>query len=302
MISVKIAEYVHTVCMRREMIKRTILQYLIIGVATIPYAIGISLFLDPNDLAPGGITGIAILLNRLTGLETGTLILLLNIPLLLLGIQKFGWKFTFVTSYALAWITVLTNLLHRFPVLTTDRLLASIVGGALVAIGMGVIFRCHGTTGGIDILVKLLRRKHPHIRTGALFFCLDCTVVIVAGIVFGNLEASIYAAVAVFVTMYILDLVLYGKDEAKLIYIISDYPELLAQNLLHELQMGVTILRGEGAYSKQKKEILMLVTAKKRSLLVEELVKNVDSNAFMIVMNANEIYGRGYKNFFAEKL
>lgn len=288
--------------MKRENVKQTFWQYLKIGLATIPYAIGISLFLDPNNLAPGGVTGIAILLNRLTNLETGTWILLLNIPLLLLGVWKFGWRFTRLTLFALALITALTNCLHGYPALTDDRLLAALLGGALVGGGMGVIFRCHGTTGGIDIVVKLLRRKHPHIKTGSLFFCLDFAVIALAGFVFGNLESSIYAALAVLVTTYTLDLVLYGKDEAKLIYIISDYPDILAKKLLFELQTGVTILRGEGAYSRHTKQILMLVTAKKRSLLVEEIVKNTDPQAFMIVLNANEIYGQGYKNFFAEKL
>lgn len=288
--------------MRKDSVKQIFWQYSKIGLATIPYAVGISLFLDPNNLAPGGVTGIAILLNRLTGLETGTLILLLNIPLLLLGVWKFGWRFTCVTLFALTLITALTNYLHGYPACTEDKLLAALVGGVLVAGGMGVIFRNHGTTGGIDIVVKLLRRKHPHIKTGSLFFCLDFAVVAAAGIVFGNLEASIYAAIAVLVTTYTLDLVLYGTDEAKLMYIISDHPDILAGKLLYELQTGVTILRGEGAYSRQNKQILMLVTAKKRSLLVEEIVKNTDSQAFMIVLSASEIYGRGYKNFFAEKL
>lgn len=298
----KEGRYGHTICMGKHKIKQVIIQYILIALAAVPYAVGLSLFLDPNDLAPGGITGISVLLNRLTSIETGTLIFLLNIPILLLGLWKFGWRLILSTLYALLWITFLTNCLKGYPALTDDRLLAALVGGFLVAFAMGVIFRCRGTTGGMDIIVKLLRRTHPHMKTGTLFFCLDFVVVLLAGIVFRNLESAIYAAIAVLSTTYTLDLVLYGKDEAKLIYIISDVPGVLAENLLYELKTGVTILRGEGAYSHRSKQILMLVTAKKRSLRVEEIVKKVDPRAFMIITDASEIYGEGYKNLFAEKL
>lgn len=277
-------------------------KYTVIAAGTIPYSAGIALFLNPNDLAPGGVTGISILLNRFTGIETGTLILLINIPVILLGIWKFGWKFTMSTVYALVLISALTNCMDPLGAMTGDRLLAAIVGAALVGAGMGIIFKCEATTGGIDIIVKLLRQKYPHLKTGSLFLLLDSIVIAAAGLVFGNIESAIYAAIAVAVTTYTLDTVLYGRDGARLIYIISDYNDAITQKLLHEAGVGVTWLYGAGAFHSRDKRIVMCVADKKKSLKVEEIVKETDGEAFLIITSANEIYGEGYKNIFSEKI
>lgn len=269
---------------------------------SILYAVGIALFLNPNDLAPGGVTGIAILVNRFTGVETGTLLFLLNIPILLLGIWRFGWKFTISTIYSLAVTTVFTNYLEPFGAITQDRLLASIVGAAVIGFGMGIIFKCHATTGGMDIIVKILRQKYPYMKTGSLYFILDLVVVAAAGVVFGNFESAIYAGIAVFVSMYALDFVLYGKDGARLLYIISDHTDEITKRLLSQAQVGVTILYGEGAFQNKDKRIAMCVADKKKSLVVEEIIKEIDPEAFLIITSANEIYGKGYKNILAEKL
>lgn len=182
-------------------------EYILITLATIPYAIGIALFLDPNDLAPGGLTGISILVNRLTGIDTGS-----------------------------------------------------------------------------------------------LFFMLDTFVVMFAGLVFRDPEAMVYAAISTTITTTALDKVLYGHDGARLIYIISGKEEAITESLLYSLQAGVTVLHGEGAYTQQKKKILMCVVDKKRAVKIEEIVKETDRNAFLIITSANEIYGEGYKNLFQEKI
>lgn len=286
----------------REKMKATFLEYFWIFIGCIPYAAGIALFLDPNDLAPGGVTGIAILVNRLLPIETGSLILLINIPILILGLIKFGFRFLLSTIYALFIISPLTNYFNHIGALTKDRLLAAIVGAALMAVGMGVIFRRHATTGGVDIIVKLLRRKYPHRKTGNLFMMMDSVVIITAGFVFGDIESMIYALIALVVSMYTLDLVLYGRDEAGLIFIISDRQEEITEHLLYDIDLGVTKLCGRGAYTKKEKDVLMCVCQKKQTLSVEEIVKKIDPDAFLIVSHAKEIYGEGYKSLFAEKL
>ena len=281
---------------------RRVKEYILITLATIPYAIGIALFLDPNDLAPGGLTGISILVNRLTGIDTGSLFFILNIPILLLGMWKFGGKFILSTLYALALITFFTNVLQQYEPITHDRLMAAVAGSCLVALGMGVVLRCHATTGGMDIIVKLLRRRYPYIRTGSLFFMLDTFVVMFAGLVFRDPEAMVYAAISTTITTTALDKVLYGHDGARLIYIISGKEEAITESLLYSLQAGVTVLHGEGAYTQQKKKILMCVVDKKRAVKIEEIVKETDRDAFLIITSANEIYGEGYKNLFQEKI
>ena len=277
-------------------------KYLTIFLGTIFYAAGISLVLNPNDLAPGGVTGIAILLNRFVDVETGTLILLLNIPIIIIGIWRFGWKFIISTIYTLGLISALTNLMEYIGALTQDRMLAAIVGAVLVGTGIGIVFKAGSTTGGVDILIKIIKQKFPHKKTGSLFLIFDSCVIAAAGLVFGTIEASIYASIATVVTMYTMDAVLYGKDGARLIYIISDYSDQLTECLLHEAGVGVTWLHGVGTFESREKKIIMCVADKKKSLQVEEIVKIHDPESFMIILNATEIYGEGYKNIFSEKI
>ena len=221
----------------RKSVKQRILDYIIITVASMTYAAGVSLFIDPNNLAPGGVTGIAIILSRLIPIETGTLIMLLNIPIILLGIWKFGVRFIISTSYAIVATSIFTNIFAGFEAATNDILLGALAGSVLIASSIGVIFKRGATTGGIDIIVKCLRLKFPHMKTGALFFIMDVCVVTLSGIVFRNVDAALYAGISVIVSSVVLDVVLYGRDGAKLIYIISDCSINITDRLLAELDM-----------------------------------------------------------------
>ena len=288
--------------MSKRGIKKKLKNYSMITLAAIVYAAGVSLFLDPNNLAPGGVTGIAILIGRLSGLGTGILILLLNVPLLLLGIWKFGWKFIFSTFYAIFVISAATDMLAPVGAVTKEPILAAAAGGALTAAGLGIVFRAGATTGGMDIVIKVLRIKYPHIRTGSLFLITDVVIASMSGLVFGNVDVVLYALIAIFIMSYVLDLVLYGGDEAKLFYIVSDRPEKIAERILGEIDLGVTYLEGKGAYSSQNKKVIMCVTRKQQAPGIEGIVREEDPGAFMIISGASEIYGEGYKNIFAEKM
>lgn len=267
------------------------------------YALAVALVIDPNSMAPGGVTGIAIILNRIIKLETGTLIWCINIPILILGIWKFGWKFIVSTLYCTGLISILTNVFSTiFEPLTHDIFLAAISGGALMATGIGLVFKAGATTGGTDIIVKILRVKMPHLKTGALFMLIDVIIVSCSVFVFKNVDQALYAGVTVFVTSTVLDIVLYGKDSAKLIYIISDNSEKIAKRLLDELDLGVTYVRGIGAYSGKDKQVILTAVKKHMAPKTEEVVRQEDPLAFMIVTSAMEIYGEGYKNLFSEKL
>ena len=152
-------------------------KVLVITVASLVYGIAVSLFLDPNDLAPGGVTGIAILVNRFLPIETGTLILLINIPILLFGLWKFGFRFIISTVYCTCMTSIFTNLFSRFEPVSKEPLLAGLVGGGLTALALGLIFKVGATSGGTDIIVKYLRKKIPHLRTGILFMCMDIAII-----------------------------------------------------------------------------------------------------------------------------
>lgn len=282
--------------------KRRVLDYLLMTVSCVCYAVAISLFLDPNNLAPGGVTGISIILNRLFSISTGLLFFILNIPILIVGTWKFGFRFILSTVYCTALVSFLTDYFGKFDALTTDPLLAALAGAVLVAVGLGGTFKAGATTGGMDIIIKLLRLKFPYMKTGALYLIADIVVVTAAALVFRDIDRALYAGIAVFVTSFTLDLVLYGRDGAKLIYIISDKSDKIAERLLEELELGVTYVNGQGAYSGKDKKVIMCVMRKQSSPRAEEIVKEEDPLSFMIVTSANEIYGEGYKSYFGEKL
>lgn len=287
--------------MRKEVFQE-IKNFLLIVVASLIYAAGISLFLDPNQLAPGGVTGIAVILNYLVHIETGTLYLLLNIPIVLIGIWKFGIRFIIKTAVTIVLISFFTNLLTPIGALTTDLFMAGAIGGILIAVGIGMIFKAGATTGGTDIIIKILRRKYRHLKTGFLFLCTDVVIVSIAGIIFRDLNIAFYALVTVVIIGKVLDFVLYGGDEAKMLYIITEQPEKIGQRLMQELNVGVTYLHGKGGWTGKEKQVIFCMVPKRLGPQVEEIVKVEDALAFMVVTSANEIYGEGYKDFFGEMM
>lgn len=277
-------------------------KYIIISAAAFVYAVGVSLFTDPNDMAPGGVTGISIILSRVLPVSTGTLIMLINIPILIFGVWKFGLGLTISSIYATALISVFTNLLAPLGAATDDILLAALSGGVLIAISVGVIFRVGATTGGVDIIIKALRLRFPHLKTGKIFFIMDAMVVTLSGIVFRDINAALYAAISAICTSLVMDLVLYGRDEAKLIYIISGNASQIAQRLLEDVDIGVTYINGQGAYSGDNKKVIMCVVKKAVSPRAQEIVKQEDPHAFMIITSATEVFGEGYKSYFSERI
>lgn len=286
----------------KKTIKRRIRDYIMVTAASFLYAVAIALFIDPNNLAPGGVTGIAIIINRLSGMETGTLIFLINVPIVLLGFWKFGWRFMLSTFYCVMLTSFFTNILTPLGAATQDTLLAAIAGGSLVAVSLGCVFKCGATTGGTDIIIKLLRKRFPHLRTGALFMLTDAAIVSISAFVFRDLDAALYAGIAVVITSLVMDVVLYGRDGAKMIHIISDYADTITVRLLEELDVGVTHIEGSGAYSKKEKKVIFCVVRKTLAPRVEQIVKEEDPLAFMIISGATEIFGEGYKSYFSEKL
>lgn len=283
---------------------KLVYEYGIMTVGAVIYAMGIALFLDPNHLAPGGLTGIAIILSQFLPLETGTIIFLFNVPLIILGYLKLGRTLIFRTFYCVVVTTTLIDSINKAygGAITDDLIISAIAGCGMVGIGIGLIMKQGSTTGGSDIIVRLLRKKFPHIKTSALFSVFDCTVVAISAIVFKDIVLALYALIAVTVSAYVLDKVLYGTDEAKLLYIISDRSQPITEKLLKDLEVGVTFIQGKGAYSGKEKDVIMVAMRKALAPKAEEIVKEVDPTAFMIITSASEVYGQGHKNIFSEKL
>lgn len=281
--------------------KKIVRNYAMITVMAFLNAAAISLFIDPHDLAPGGVTGIAVIIGSVLSVETGTLIFALNVPILLFAVWQFGLHFAISTIYATVLISAFTNLLAPFGPATDDILLAALAGGVLYAVSIGLIMKAGATTGGTDIIVKWLRVKFPYLKTGVLFFITDAIIIGVSGIVFRDLDVALYAGIIAVVNSFVLDFVLYGKDEAKLQYIISDQADVITDRLLKELDIGVTQIEGRGAFSGKEKKVLMCVVKKPVSPRVENIVKEEDAEAFMVITSATEIFGEGYKSYFADR-
>ena len=287
-----------------ERIIKLVKEFCVLTIGSLMCGIGIGLFLSPNRLAPGGVSGIGIILNSVTHIETGSIILMLNIPLVLLGFWKLGFKMMLRTFFCVLLTSYSTNnaLVWFGEYVTDDKLIAALAGGVLVGLSIGIIMRKGSTTGGTDIMVRILRKKYPHIKTSAIFTAVDICIVAASAIVFKDLIIALYASIAVVTTNVVLDKVLYGSDEAKLVFIISDKSSEIVKRLLKDVNVGATFINGKGAYSGTGKEIIMAVMRKGLAPKAEEVVKDVDPTAFMIFTSATEIYGQGYKNIFGEKL
>lgn len=223
-----------------EVVKQTqkaakkIKSYGILTVAAVIYAAAISLFLDPNNIAPGGVTGISILVNRFIKIPTGTLNMLFNIPIVLLGLWKFGWRFICSTMYVLVLITILINSFAAYGAMTEDLLIAAVIGGAMIGVALALVFKAGATTGGIDIIIKVVRTKRKHIKTNILFLIFDSMVILASWFVFQDLTVAFYAGIAVITDSIVMDKILYGSDEAKLTYIISGKPEQVKQRICED--------------------------------------------------------------------
>ncbi len=271
-------------------------KYLGIIIGSFLFSFSISVFLTPNNLAPGGISGLSIILNHITGWSVGLLSFIFNLPLLLLGAYKLGTKFLASTIFSITICSIFIDLTSHIKVITYDPLLALIFGGCLCAIGLGIIFRSGATSGGTDIIVRLLRLKYPHISSGILFTATDIIIVTLSAFVFNDIEIAMYAGICVVLMGIIMDKVLYGLDGAKLVFIISDKNTDITDKLLLELEIGVTYIDGKGAYTNTSKKIIMCGTKKQHLPKIQSYVKDIDPLAFMIVSSATEILGEGFKS------
>lgn len=260
------------------------------------FAIGIYAFIQPNQIAPGGVSGISIMLHYLTGIPVGALSFTINIPLLLLAWKFLGWKFTGQTlmsvvtlSFMLDYVAVL------FPQYEGDPLLAALFGGALIGTGLAIVFMRGFTTGGSDIISRLLQLKYPYLQLGKILMVIDLLVILTSAYVFGRIETALYGMVAVFTSSRMVDSLLYGMDTGKLVYIMSCRAVELSERIIEGLGRGCTILKSTGAYTKQDSNVLMVAVRRPQYYILKKMVRELDPKAFIIVTDATEVLGEGFK-------
>ncbi len=259
--------------------------------------IGIGVFYEPGELAPGGLSGLSVVMHELLpSVDTGTWILILNVPVLLSGAIYFGLRF-FASSLCTVVLTSLSvnAASHFIGALSEDILVSALFGSVLCGIGVGAIFRTGSTTGGTDIIVKLLKRKFAHLSIGHIFLLVDGAIVVLSGLVFGKFDTAVYGAAAVLLQTRVLNAVVYKKDRSRIVYIISEKNETISRRLLNELGLGATYITAHGAYSGKEYDILMCVIGVGRSSEVYELVRCEDEGAFVTVSDATEVFGERFK-------
>ncbi|MBR4794952.1 MAG: YitT family protein [Lachnospiraceae bacterium] len=291
----------------KSTVGKVILKFLMLTVGCVIYSVGIAMFLDPYNLAPGGVTGLSIIISSWTGFRTGTIIYLINIPIMIFGLWKFGWKFMVSTLYVTTVSSLMMNgitsyVIPKIGLLTTDLLISGVTGGALLGLGMAFIFQKGATTGGIDVLVKAIRQKVPQLKTGKMFMVFDTGVVLLSMIAFKNVQLGLYAVAAIIVTNSVLDMFLYKNDGANLLYIVTDKAETVAARVMKEVDVGVTYLHGEGAYTGESKKVVMIVAKPNVYAKIRAIVREEDEKAFLIVSGASDVFGYGYKDHYMEEI
>lgn len=269
-------------------------KYGIIFAGAVLYAFSVALILKPNQLAPGGASGLAIMISYFTGIKTGTIILILNIPLIIAGVRAFGKEFLYGTMFAIFINSIFVNLFEEFPAPLHDMFLASVCGGTLDAVSLGIILRQGGTTGGTDIVAKILRKRMPQFEMGKLFILVDMVVVALSAFVFGNIENAIYSAICVVITGQVMDRILYGGQGARMLFIMSDSAEKISRRLI-DMNMGITYLKGRGGYTDREKNVIICVMRKRLLPAALKMIREEDEKVFMIVTLAEKVVGEGYR-------
>ena len=261
------------------------------------YSLGVVMFITPNEISPGGFTGVATFLSYLSGIPSGILFLILNIPVVIIGFLKLGGVFIVKTAYASAVVSLSLDILaERLPVATNDKTLASVFGGIIMGIGLSIVMLRGASTGGVDIIAKLINRKYRHISVGKIILAADGVVIILAAIVYRNISTALYSIVAMYVTSTVLDKMLYGADKGKIVYIISDFADKIAEDVGTFMARGVTKLYSKGGYTGKERFMLMCVLRVHEVSTLYKIVEKNDPAAFITVSEAGEILGEGFKN------
>lgn len=275
------------------------MTYLLLTAGTFFMAVGINVIYEPLSMVTGGFSGIGILVKKLTqtarwsGIPVGMTTLLLNIPLFIWGYSQKGKVFVKKTVYAASCFSFFLLIIPTFDIVKQDYLMAALVGGLLNGIGIGLVFSQGASTGGSDLLSVLTAKILPGLSASERLILID-TLIVAAGVFIFGLEIGLYAVVAVFVTGKVSNAILDGLKFAKIAYIISDHPEEISEHILRELGRGLTGLEGQGMYSEKHKMVLMCVVSKKEAVLLKDIVKNADNEAFLILSEAKEVLGEGF--------
>jgi len=277
-------------------VKEILLDNLFWFIGSALYAAGVLIFAVPNNIAQSGVTGIAIIINYLWHTPVGLTYFIINVPLILSAWLVLGWKFVAKTLWVTVVLSVMLDVFSPFlPEYTGDTLLASLFCGAITGAGLALVFMRGATTGGTDILGRLFRKRWPHISMGRVILVSDAVIVAAAALIFKSLESALYAAIVIFVSSRVIDYVLYGTGNGKMLMVVTDHATEISKAVTTDLKRGVTILPVQGGYTGHHKSMLICAVRSSEVSKLNKIIKQFDDNPFIIVSEAGEIIGEGFK-------
>lgn len=280
-------------------VKKNVIAYLWITLASAIYAVGFNWCYEPNQIGFGGITGVGQIINHfIPGIPIGTAVILLNIPLFLLGWRLLGGHLLVSSLYAMLASSVFVDLLHLFYTFQPmEPFLACVFGGVIIGLSLGIIFLQGATTGGTDLIARLLKLKLAWLPMGKLLMLVDLLVIAAVALVFRSIYSALYGVVTLYLSSFVMDQVLYGIDNAKVAYIISPEYKKINDAVIRDMERGVTILNGTGGWSGEDKRVLLVAFKQRQIVALKRTVKEIDPEAFLIVCPAHEVLGNGFRRY-----
>ena len=282
---------------------RRLWEYGVITFGSALYALCFNWFFQPNNISMGGFTGVAQIVNRLIPLmPVGVTVIVLNVPLFLIGVRKLGLGLLISSLYAMAVGSLMIdglNMIYTFPAM--EPLLATVYGGVLLGVSMGLLLSVGATTGGTELAARLLKLKLRHLSIGRLCLALDVTVIVLYALTFHSINNALYGIIAMYISSLAMDAVVYGSINAKMAYIISDHSQEITEKLLG-MDLGVTLLRGKGGYTGGEKNVVLCAFKRSQIAAIKANVTAVDPAAFIIVCEAHEILGEGFGEYSPDSL
>ena len=276
--------------------KGIIIEALGLIIGCLSMSIGINMFLGPHTIAPGGLSGLSVVISKLTGLSVSTIMLIMGIPLIICSVKILGKKDaikTLIGMVTLSFLLEVTSPLANISA-TQDTLLSAISGAILLGAGIGIVFSVDGSTGGTDLIALMVNRVFPSIPLSKCLTFIDGMVVVSAGIANKNIETGLYSAIALYIIVKMIDAIISGFDYSKAFMIITEEEEVLRDAIVNDVKRGLTIIDAKGGYTSQDKNILLVVVRKKQEVHLNKLIKRVDPKAFIIVSDVHEVLGEGF--------
>ena len=280
-------------------VKKNVIAYLWITLASAIYAVGFNWCYEPNQISFGGITGVGQIINHfIPGIPIGTAVILLNIPLFLLGWRLLGGHLLVSSLYAMLVSSVFVDVLHLFYTFQPmEPFLACVFGGVIIGLSLGIIFLQGATTGGTDLIARLLKLKLAWLPMGKLLMLVDLLVIAAVALVFRSIYSALYGVVTLYLSSFVMDQVLYGIDNAKVAYIISPEYKKINDAVIRDMERGVTILNGTGGWTGEDKRVLLVAFKQRQIVALKRTVKEIDPEAFLIVCPAHEVLGNGFRRY-----